>query len=187
MKLAGLIIAGGKSRRMGRDKAQIIFDNQSFLDNVISLVENFTSDIVISSNQNPVTNYPVIVDIYKNIGPIGGLYAGLQAVRNDYVLVLPVDMPLLNKNVLKYLFEHINPDKKINVFHLNNRPQMLTGIYHKDVLPVIKEQITQKDYKLQHLLQKVSFNLIDASAFENDFVNVNSPDELNRLNKKNGN
>ena len=186
MKLSGLILAGGKSRRMGRDKAQIIFDNQSFLDNTVSLAENFTSEIVISSNQNPVTNYPVIADIYKNIGPIGGLYTGLQAVKNDFVLVLPVDMPLLNKAVFKYLLEHINSDKKINVFHLNNRPQMLTGIYHKNVLPVIKEQITQKDYKLQHLLQKTTFNLIDGSAFKNVFINVNSPDELNRLNEKNG-
>jgi len=187
MKLSGLILAGGKSRRMGRDKAQIIFDNQSFLDNTVRLVENFTNDIVISSNQSPVTYYPVIADIYKNVGPIGGLFTGLQAVKNDFVLVLPVDMPLLNKTVLNYLLEHINPNKKINVFHLNNRPQMLTGIYNKDVLPVIKKQIMQKDYKLQHLLHKVSFKLIDASPYKNVFINVNSPDELNRLNEKNGN
>jgi len=186
MKLSGLILAGGNSRRMGRDKSQIIFDNQSFLDYAVSLLEKFTDNIVISSNQSPVTKYPVVVDQYKNIGPIGGLHTGLQAVYNDYVLVLPVDMPLLNRDVLNHLLEHINPDKKINVFYLNNRPQMLTGIYHKDVLQIIKNQIEQKDYKLQHLLQKSSFNLINVSAFKNVFININSADELNRLNQKNG-
>lgn len=187
MEISGLIIAGGKSRRMGQDKAQIIYQNQSFLDYAVSLVENFTDDIIISSNQSPVTNYPIVADLYKNIGPIGGLYAGLQAVKNDFVLVLPVDMPLLNKEVFDRLFKNFNSRKQMNIFNLDDRPQMLTGIYHKNILPVIEEQILQKDYKLQHLLQKASYKLIDATAFKSIFVNVNSPVELNRLNQKNDN
>ena len=185
MQLSAIIIAGGKSRRMGTDKTQLIWQGKTLLQKAVDLLQNFTNDIVISANVKLQTDYPVIPDKQKNMGPMGGLQAGLQAIRYSKVLVLPADMPLLDKSVIEILIQKADEQKDINVFNTGNRMQMLVGIYDKNILPLIEKQIAEKDYKLRNLLQKSAYHLIDGSSFAGKFINVNTPDEWEKLQANN--
>ena len=187
MKISGIVIAGGKSLRMGTDKSSLVFQNQSFLNRAISLLQNFTDDIIVSTNDKiKAINYKTIPDAIHNTGPISGLYTCLSHIKYDIALIIPVDMPLLTTEVLTYLLKQADFSKKVNIFRTNDRLQMLTGLYHKDLVPVLKQQIDTGDFKLRNLLKKTSHHIIDAGDFSSQFVNINTPESLQKIQQKNG-
>jgi len=180
MKIVGIILAGGKSSRMGFDKTKIDFKGKSFLDKTIALMENFTDNILVSSNNDVDIKYPIIKDEIKNIGPLGGIYTILKNIKNDVALIIPADMPMLDKEIIKKLIENYSENDDICVFENNGKPEMLVGIYHKRLLPIIEKQIEKKEYKLQILLQKSVSKKIDGSLFTQQFININTPDDLKK-------
>ena len=180
MKITGAIIAGGHSKRMGKHKPDIVFRGETLLNQAVKLLENFTETILISYN-NTSKNNLYLTDEIKNIGPMGGIYTVLKNAKTDKVLVLPVDMPLLNEQVLAYLINNCKNDALINVFYTKNRTQMLVGIYDKALLPIMEQCIEKKSYKLRNLLDFCNTNLIDGQAFEDLFINVNTPTDLKRI------
>ena len=187
MKISGILIAGGKSKRMGTDKSLLTYGQQSFVERAANLLLQFTDDLLISSNTDyPDFNYKIVPDKILNTGPIGGLYTCLPYIKYDMALVIPVDMPLLTTEVISYLLEQADFSKKINIFRANDRLQMLTGLYHKDLLPVLKQQIDTGDYKLRNLLNKTPHHIIDAGDFSSQFVNINTPESLQKIQQKNG-
>ena len=186
MKVSGIIIAGGKSLRMGTDKSLLIYRNQRFIDRAIGLLQNFTEDIIISTNDEiKAIHYKTIPDIIQNTGPAGGLHACLPKIKNERTLVIPVDMPLLNVEVLQSLLQQADLNQKITVFKTDERLQMLVGLYHKDIVPLLKKHMAIGDYKLRNLLKNIPHQIIDAGAFGSLFINVNTPAELKKLSLKN--
>ena len=187
MKISGILIAGGKSKRMGTDKSLLTYGQQSFVERAANLLLQFTDDLLISSNTDyPDFTYKFVSDNTPNTGPIGGLYTCLPYIKYDSALVIPVDMPLLTTEVFAFLLQQANFSKKINIFRANNRLQMLTGLYHKDLIPIIKQQIDAGDYKLQNLLKKTPHHIINAGDFSAQFININTPESLQKLQQKNG-
>jgi molybdopterin-guanine dinucleotide biosynthesis protein A len=183
MNLPAVILAGGKSKRMGTDKTQLIYKGKSLLQHSIDLLQAFSDNIIISSNRPLRINFPVFSDSIPDAGPLGGLFTALSLVKEQKLIVLAADMPLLTPAVIEYLLKKADFNKQINIFSVNNKWQPLVGIYDTSLLPIIKNQITHKDYKLHHLLQKSSLHLIDGSKFAMQFMNVNSPAEWQKLNK----
>lgn len=187
MKITGAVIAGGKSKRMGFDKLSILFQQKTFLQRATDLLEHFTDQIFINSNQDISSRYPILKDEIKDIGPMGGIYSMLKQIKTAQVLIVPADMPLLNTEVLEYLMQHYQKDKLINVFQTKNKTQMLVGIYDKKLLPVLEKQIENKNYKLRILLQKSAVNLIDGNKFESLFANINTTEDLKTIQQQHEN
>ncbi len=187
MKVSGIVIAGGQSLRMGIDKHSLIFRNQSFIDRAVGLLKNFTPDIIISANDKSHSYaYKTIPDSVPNTGPMGGLYTCLPLIKNDRALVIPVDMPLLSPEVLRYLLQQADLSKKITVFHANDRLQMLAGLYHKGIVSFLQKQLAAGDYKLQNLLKTIPHQIIEAKNFSPLFFNINTPGQYKKLNLENG-
>jgi len=187
MKVSGIVIAGGKSKRMGTNKSLLIYKQQSFVERAANLLSQFTDDLFINSNIDYTHfSYRILPDIILNTGPIGGLYTSLAQIKYKMALVIPVDMPLLTTEVLTYLLKQADFSKKVNIFRTNDRLQMLTGLYHKDLVPVLKQQIDTGDFKLRNLLKKTSHHIIDAGDFSSQFVNINTPESLQKIQQKNG-
>ena len=187
MEISGIVIAGGKSLRMGTDKSSLMFRNQSFLDRAVGLLQHFTNDIIVSTNKNiPHNAYKTIPDIVPDTGPMGGLHACLPQIKNDRALVIPVDMPLLNVEALQYLLQQVDMQQKLTVFKAGDCLQMLTGVYHKDIVPLLQTHLGTGDYRLRNLLKKIPHQIVDAGEFSSIFVNVNTPEQLNKLNFENG-
>lgn len=184
--LSGAIIAGGRSLRMGVDKATIVLNQNTFLEKSIALLSPFSKHLFLSSN----TNYgnidiPIIKDIYENIGPISGLYSILKEISTDKVFVIPVDTPLLTKDVIQYVLNKQDKTKQISVCETDDGVQMLIGIYDKSILPIIENQIKENDYKLTKLLKKANIQLINVEKFSNQLANINTQIDLANLKDKN--
>jgi len=182
MQITGVIIAGGKSKRMGKDKLSLLFRGKTLLKNATELLENFTTNILISSNKDILdTKYPIVNDQIKNVGPIAGIYQALLVAKTSKILVVPVDMPILNIALIDYLLKNAKEEALINVYKTSTHTQMLVGIYDQKLLPIIRNQMDKNQYKLRDLLALSSVNMIDGTAFEELFVNANTPTDLQKL------
>jgi len=105
-RASAVILAGGKSRRMGRDKAFLEFAGQLLIERVIERVRQVCDEVVIVSND--LDSYarfgvPVMGDVYPNKGSLGGIFTGLQSTREEHILAVACDMPFLNIDLLRHL------------------------------------------------------------------------------------
>lgn len=183
--LSGAIIAGGKSTRMGVDKASILMNQQTFLQKAIALISSVTNPVFISSNTAyPAIDLHIIKDQFKDIGPISGIYSILQAIPTQKVLLIPVDTPLLSREVIHYILDNYNVNKQINICKTSDGLQMLVGVFDKSILPILEKQINNKDYKLSCILELVSTQIIDVDRFKDQFININTKNDLANLKSK---
>lgn len=145
LRIVGLVLAGGQSERMGRDKAQLTLANQSLLSRSVKLLQNVgLTDVFVSGNY---PDFNCITDVTPYLGPVSGLAASVKqlAAGYDALLVIPVDMPLLSVQACIQLIEQ---------FNCQESPK--TGLYHQQsIFPLllpITEQLT--DYLEKVMLSK---------------------------------
>ena len=108
--ITGIILAGGKSSRMGTDKGFLVLKGKSFIQHSIDVLKPLVSEIIIVSD-NPeydAFNFKRIEDIIKDAGPIAGICSGLKASSSQYNLVLSCDIPLIKAEILQKLINAIN-------------------------------------------------------------------------------
>ena len=177
-RITGIVIAGGKSLRMGKNKAIVEYKGKRLVDNAICILQNHTQNILISSNKI-IDNIllATIPDKYKNVGPISGLYSCLKASTTELNIVIPCDVPNLNYELYNTLIENSNGFDAVVPRLPNGKLEPLIGCYKKNVLPIIENQINQNDYKLVNLLLKIETKYIDITDIE-QFKNINTPNDL---------
>jgi molybdopterin-guanine dinucleotide biosynthesis protein A len=176
--LTAIVIAGGKSSRMGQNKSLIIYQGTRLIDNAIHLMENFTQNLLISSNADISTIfYPIIADDFSEIGPISGLYTCLKASKTELNLVIPCDVPYIKPVIYQKLLENTDGYDAVIPRLPNGKIEPLVACYKKSVLPVVLGQINLEDYKMIHLLDKLNVNYIDFEDAE-QFKNMNTPNDL---------
>lgn len=112
MKISCIIVAGGRSERMGRDKKFLVINGRSMLEHVVQAVSELSDDIIVSvasesqaKKVKKLTNRKVVMDELKGLGPIAGLMAGLKSCKNEYALALPCDTPFIEPNVFKHMIK----------------------------------------------------------------------------------
>jgi molybdopterin-guanine dinucleotide biosynthesis protein A len=105
-RVSGIILAGGQSRRMGRDKAFLDLDGAPLISRVIERVKNLCTEIIIVTNDPDAYrqfNTRLVGDVYAGKGSLGGMFSGLQATSGNYALAVACDMPFLNEDLLRYM------------------------------------------------------------------------------------
>jgi len=186
-----IVLAGGKSTRLGRNKIVEKIGNQSLLERAVSTLNVFSSEIIIvaakDSSLPQLTSYPRLrleKDIYPGKGSLGGIYTGLMLSRSDYNLVVAGDMPFLNINLLRYMVE-IAEGYDIVVPRLDNGGfEPLHAIYSKNCIPEMELFIKQNRLSIMELfpLKKVrhvgnaEIDKIDPNHLS--FFNINTEDDL---------
>ena len=187
-KITVALLAGGKSSRMGQNKAILTYEGKSFLER---LIEEFSAfDEVIVSVKDDYLQDPqkikVVKDENQDCGPLEGLRRALSESRNDFVFVSACDMPFVTKEVPLYIAEFFSSDYECYVPLVDGRPQPLCAVYKKSILPAIENQLKNGDFKLSHLFEKLptKFIPVEKSALDKKvFTNVNTPDEYKALKK----
>lgn len=193
LQTSGIILAGGSSIRMGRNKALLpLPGNQpvTFVEYLVSLLEEFCSEtLIVARDQAHACEYAfpdvrVTIDETPGIGPLMGLYSGLSAIQTTHALVVAVDLPFVQRALLAHLLSQPLPVDTLLVPLVHNIPQVLLALYPRSILPVVKEQLLLGRRDLRCLLKVAPVQFIEeAQLLQVDprlrsFMNINTPEEL---------
>jgi molybdopterin-guanine dinucleotide biosynthesis protein A len=182
VNISGYILAGGRSSRMGTDKALLIFQEKPLLKHIISLIEPICDIVVISGQNFGYSNFGVeiVPDLYTQCGPIAGIYSSLEHSVSEWNLLVSVDVPFINEELLQYLiseagdYDCVVPEHRLGV-------EPLIGMYRRRILPVVDEMITHGDYKITRLLSQVNTRYLDCNSLVDKyprlFTNINRPED----------
>lgn len=179
MDVTAIILAGGKSSRMGKDKGLLLYRGIRMVEHVIDACLQLTSRILISTN-NPdyrFLNYKLIPDNFKESGPIGGIQAALKQSETEYNIFCPCDMPNLQPGILQKVMAASEGQLAVVATDIHGKVFPVVGCYKKSVLPVIEAQIKKGDFKLQHLLNELNAKKVMISEAK-ALSNINYPEDL---------
>ena len=181
---SGILLAGGKSTRMGEDKAFMIYKNRFLYEHSLSVLSVFSEDILISSS-NPrfeKSDYRLIPDETSGLGPLGGIYSCLKKIKYNYAIVLPCDLPLISGAIIEKLITASENSEITIALNHNNLPEPLVGIYSISAIPAMQEMIESNQFKMQELFTRVKTRFVKIPrTSKNTFHNINSPDDFNAL------
>ena len=190
--VTGIVLAGGLSRRLGRDKAVEPIDGQPLILRVINRLEPLTDEIVVVVNSDargkelPLPDtVRVTLDVFADSGSLGGIYSGLSAASNAWGFVVACDMPFLNQELIAHLLA-LRSDSDAVVPVLDGYPEPTHAAYSKPCLPHIERRLKAGQLKIAGFFDSVSVRYVseaDIERFEADrlsFFNVNTQDDLAR-------
>lgn len=182
--ITGIILAGGKSSRMGSDKGFLKFDGKPFTQYAIDALKPFVNSILIVSD-NPdydVFNLKRIPDFIKNAGPLAGLYSGLNASKTQYNIVLSCDIPLINHNIIKILLNHINTKTDVVQLQSKNKKMPLIAAYKTSCKQKCLELLNQNERRLQIAVEQLkSKTVVLDKTLDNFTKNINTPSEFKHI------
>jgi len=184
--ISGFILAGGKSSRMGTDKALLLVQDESMLKRMIRLLEPHCKSIAISGNKPEYNDFNIemVMDLYSGCGPISGIISSLKHSSTEWNLLVSVDVPFINDVFILYLIAHIGNYDCIIAEH-EGRVEPLMGFYNRQIIPVVEEMIRQGDYKLMRLLDQLNVRYVNCDGlikqFPQLFMNINLPEDYNSI------
>lgn len=175
-----IILAGGKSSRMGEDKGLMLFNGKPMIQFILDEVNQIAAQIfIVTSNPNYLSfGYPLIPDLIENKGPLAGIVSGLSHSTSTFNWVLSCDIPHITTELLLMLRNEIGDDDVI-LAKKNGQVHPLIGCYKKDCLGSINEQLNLGQLKLMNALSSLKVKEFDAVDFdEKCFHNLNSKADL---------
>lgn len=182
--ITGIILAGGKSSRMGTDKGFLKLNDKLFIEHSIDALKALVSEIIIISNSNDydVFGYKRINDKVENSGPLAGIYTGLIHSETEYNLVLSCDIPLIKTELLKLLIEADEEKYDIIQFESNGKMTPLIALYKKNCKNTFYNLLNSGERRLQYAINQCEFKRIHLKK-EHDYLitNVNTNQELKDL------
>ncbi len=182
--ITGIILAGGKSSRMGSDKGFLSLNGIPFISLIIKTVKPFVDDIIIVSN-NPdydIFNLKRVEDILKDAGPLAGLYSGLYHSETEKNLVLSCDVPLINGAILKKLIEGIDPEKDVVQLQSQGKTMPLIAIYKKHCMPRCLDLLQEGERRLREAVMQLETKTIELDPDLEQYVrNINTKSQLTAL------
>lgn len=182
--ITGIILAGGKSSRMGSDKGLLTFNNSTFMSHIIDAAKPLVSEILIVSH-NPSYDefgYKRIEDLIVNSGPLAGLYSGLYHSKTKYNLVLSCDVPLVNTLVLKRLVEEFEDGIDVIQIQSQNKTMPLIAIYKKECLSTCKTLLLQGEKRLRTAVTQLNTKTVVLDSELDLYVrNINTLKDLNEI------
>lgn len=183
--ITGIILAGGKSSRMGHDKGLVMYKNQPFIQHIINALTNLVDEIIIVSDNSEYDIFKVkrVPDIIKNAGPLAGLYSGLQSSKTEHNLVLSCDVPLVSKQLLQTLIKYNTDEIDVLQFQSNNKTTPLIALYKKRCSDSCLKTLESGEKRLRYFIKQLHSKTITVdNILKNHIANINTKDELKQLN-----
>lgn len=183
--IVAFILAGGRSSRMGADKALLELNGKPLIVHTIELARQVSRDVKIVGNPLTLASYgAVIEDVYRGRGPLGGIHAALTASESDWNLILAVDLPFLTVPFLKYLIaESQASGVTVTVPSTDGFLHPLCGVYRKQFAIVAERALAEARNKIDALYPEVSLRVISEEEMLDNglssamFRNLNTPEE----------
>lgn len=184
--LTGIILAGGKSRRLGMNKALLELKGKKLIDYPVYLLEKCCGHVIISSNQPLPLPYKVFPDVIHKNSPMVGIYSCLLQSKTPYNVVLSCDMPFLKVELISCLTARIERNKIIVPVHHDDLMEPLCAIYPTHSAKPLLESIQKKQYTLHDFILSQPHYLVVISEkmkfwSESLFANINTPGDVEKF------
>ncbi len=176
-RMTAIIFAGGKSSRMGQDKALLPFAGYNTLSEFqYNKLTSLFNKVYISSKEDKFDfETTVITDLYEESSPLVGIISLFETLEEDELFILSVDAPFVNEEVINKLMKHREKFDAV-IAKSPNGAQPLCGVYRRSILPLAQKHLEEGDHRLNNLLQEAHTQFI---SFDDDvpFINLNHPHE----------
>ncbi len=189
---SAVILAGGKSSRMGRPKALLPFDNEPLIVHIVRALKSmFAEAVVVAAPEQELPPLPALLvrDEVAYQGPVGGIYYGLKAARGEFCFVTSCDVAFTNLSLISYLTSQI-VDYDVVVPYWQERFQPLHAVYRRSVLPLLREQLERGELRPIFLYDKVRTRKIGEDEIRRfdpeglSFFNMNTPEDYEEALKR---
>lgn len=193
--VSAAVLAGGRSSRMGHDKALIEVQGKSILERVLRSLSEVTAQVLIVGDREAYRGYgvPVLSDAVSGAGPLGGIYTALVNSPSEYMFIVGCDMPFLSSSLLQAMaFEPREIDALVPCLDDHSGRsgvQPLHALYSTRCVDSIMARLKRDELKVQLFLDDVNTRFLDSRwlrQFDPDlrsFMNVNTPDDVCRVSK----
>ena len=188
MTASAVLLAGGESRRMGRDKANLLFRGKPLWQIQLELLRKLEPmEILVSARTDPVWRPPdvqFVADDPPSRGPLSGLVASLAQMRTKHLVTLAIDMPFVTEKYLRFLCSQIELGRGV-IPKVDDRFEPLTAIYPQEARTNFHSALSGTDFSLQtlagHLAAEGKLRVLPVTEGEKEFfVNLNEPVDLQR-------
>ncbi len=158
-----IVLCGGQSRRMGRDKASLPFGDETLLERIVRIVSPIVDEVVVAAraDQSVPGDFDVVRDPPGAESPMAGLVAGLRTVRAERLFVTACDAPLLSAPFVERLFE-LSEGYEVAVPRVDGHHMVLTAIYARAVLPRAEALLEAARLRPFYLLEQSATRIIEA-------------------------
>jgi len=184
--MTGIILAGGKSRRIGRNKALLKIGEKQVIKLIVEKLKVVFDNVLIVGNASfdyQFLGVRVVEDIISKKGPLGGIYTGLLTSQSKYNFICGCDMPFLSLDLLKFMISEIN-DNDIVVPVVKGFLEPLHSIYSKRCLPAVRFHLESEDLKVKNFFPEVKCRYLPETKIKKydpellSFFNLNTPQLL---------
>lgn len=188
--LKGLVLAGGKSTRMGRDKGQLDYHGKPQREFLADQLAAFCQETRISlraGQESDLPNYATLVDTFTGLGPYGAILSAFREDPNAAWLTVAVDLPYLTERTLEYLVQHRNPSALATAFHNPDSgfPEPLITIWEPRAYPKLLEFLSQGYSCPRKVLINTEVQELELPELE-EIYNANHPEEFTAAKKRLG-
>jgi molybdopterin-guanine dinucleotide biosynthesis protein A len=182
--ITGIILAGGKSSRMGQDKGFLKLKGETFMSYIIEALKPIVGDIIIVNNNLDYDVFKLkrVADVMEDSGPLAGLYAGLLHSETENNFVLSCDVPLVTTSVLKKLIEEFTPEAEVIQFESQGKTMPLVAMYKRHCIHPILKLLQTGERRLQFAVDQLEVKTIQLDPELGKTVrNINTIEELKEL------
>jgi molybdopterin-guanine dinucleotide biosynthesis protein A len=184
--MAGVILTGGSSKRYGKNKAFLEIGGIRLIDRITEVMKNIFKRVILVTSEKKGYEYlgiPMVEDLIKGLGPIGGIYTGLMSMSAQAGFFVACDMPFINKQLVHYMVG-IQDNHAAVVPSVANDIEPLHAIYAQSCLGPIRNLIDSKRYQVRLVYDQISVRYVKEGEIRRfgspsrAFLNINTPDEL---------
>ena len=182
-EISGIILCGGKSKRMGKNKALLKLGQKTTIEHVIETLNKICGRIILSTNGPDLDFLPQakVPDKYNNMGPIAGFYSTLLETKTEHNIIVSCDTPFISDSLLTYLLEQSKSyDLVLPVF--KNQLQPMTGYFRKSFVQTIEKELAAENKKPINIFENSNLNSVEITSeldfyHEHLFFNINNPED----------
>jgi len=186
--ITGVILSGGKSIRMGENKAFLEIRGKRIIEHTVDVLQRMCNQVILVTNELLEYSYldlEIAVDLIPKSGPLVGIYTGLSYASHSYSFITACDMPFLNRKVIEYMLT-IRKNYDVVIPHLNDGYHPLHALYSRRCINFIEEVIREDNLKVTDFFNRVrvrevsSDEIISLDPDLNSFLNINTPEDLKK-------
>jgi len=183
----GIILAGGKSQRMGTDKGLLPLNGKPFITHIYEAMKPIFGDniVVVSSNTDYDTfGYNRIEDLISDKGPVGGLYTALKQSKTKFNLVLSVDVPLVTTELLQWLVDNHDDSYLVTQVQVDEKVSPLVAVYDRALRTLLGEHLAGNQLKLRDVIAEVNVQTLTVPAkWCAQLQNINTEEDYKKIQK----